>query len=57
MTIPVLVAISHGDAEKEHGLTFVALSRSTDMNNEFLGPGRCLERLTTRISSGLKLKQ
>ena len=57
MTIPGLVAISLGDVEKEHGLTFVALSRSTDINNVFLGAGRSLERLTTKISSGYKLKQ
>ena len=57
MTIPGLVAVSLGDCEKEHGLTFVALSRSAVINNVFLGPGCSLERLTTKISNGLKLKQ
>ena len=57
MTIPGLVAISLGDVEKEHGLTFVALYRSTDVDNVFLGAGCSLERLTTKISSGYKLKQ
>ena len=57
MTITGLVALSLGDAEKEHGLTFVALSRSTDINNVFLGAGCSLERITTKISSGFKLKQ
>lgn len=57
MTIQGLVAVSLGDCEKEHGLTFVALSRSTDIDNVFLGAGCSLERLTTKISNGLKLKQ
>jgi ATP-dependent DNA helicase PIF1 len=57
MTITGLVALSLGDAEKEHGLTFVALSRATDMCNVFLGAGCSLERLSTKISSGYKLKQ
>ena len=46
-----------GDSEKEHGLTFVALSRATDINNVFLGAGCSFERITTKISSGFKLKQ
>ena len=57
MTITGPVALSLGDAEKEYGLTFVALSRSTDINNVFLGAGCSLERRTTKISSGFKLKQ
>ena len=57
MTIRGLVSVSLGDSEKEHGLTFVALSRATDINNVFLGAGCSLERITTKISSGFKLKQ
>jgi ATP-dependent exoDNAse (exonuclease V) alpha subunit len=57
MTIPGLLAILLGDVEKVRGLTFVALSRSTDVNNVFLGPGCPFERLTTRISSDIKLRQ
>jgi hypothetical protein len=57
MTIPGHVAVSLGDCEKEHGLTFVALSRSTDVNDVFLGPGCSLERLTAKISNGLKLTE
>lgn len=57
MTITGLIALSFGESEKEHGLTFVALSRSTDINKVFLGPGCSLDRLTKKISNGLKLKQ
>ena len=56
MTITGLVALALGDSEQEHGLTFVGLSRATDIQNVFLGPGCSLQRLTTKISSGLKLK-
>ena len=52
----VAVVLCLGDAEKEHGLTFVALSRSTDINNVFLGAGCSLERITSKISNGFKLK-
>ena len=57
MTITGPVALCLGDAEKEHGLTFVALSRSTDIKNVFFGAGCSLERITTKISVGFKLKQ
>ena len=57
MTITGLIALSLGEKEKEHGLTFVALSRATDINNVFLGAGCSLERLTKTISKGVKLKQ
>ena len=57
MTITGPVALSLGDAEKEHGLTFVALSRSTDINNVLFRSGCSLERITTKISRGFKLKQ
>ena len=57
MTITGLVALALGDSETEHGLTFVGLSRATDFENVFLGPGYSLERLTTKISNGVKLKQ
>ena len=46
-----LVALSLGDAEKEHGLSFVGLSRSANINNIILGAGCSLERITTKTSS------
>ena len=46
-----------GDSEKEHGLSYVALSRATDINNVYIS-GRCsLDRLTTKISAGKKLQE
>ena len=44
MTITGLVALVLGDSEQEHGLTFVGLSRATDIQNVFLGPGLWFER-------------
>lgn len=42
---------------QDHGLTFVALSRATSIDNVFLCSGCSLERLTTKVSEGYKLKQ
>ena len=49
LTIKGLVALQLGESEKEHGLTFVGLSRATDINNIFLGNGCCLERFTLQL--------
>jgi Fe-S cluster biogenesis protein NfuA len=57
LTIKGLLSVELGDSEKEHGLTFVALSRATSIDNVFLCSGCSLERLTTKISEGYKLKQ
>ena len=53
LTIKGLVAVSLGDSEKEHGLSFVALSRATDIKNVYLGNGCSLQRLT-KIKDGAK---
>jgi hypothetical protein len=44
LTIKGLVAVSLGESEKEHGLTFVALSRATDIKNVYLGNGASFQR-------------
>jgi ATP-dependent exoDNAse (exonuclease V) alpha subunit len=44
LTIKGLVAVSLGESEKEHGLTFVALSRATDIINVYLGNGASFQR-------------
>ena len=56
LTIDGLLSFQLGDTEKEHGITFVGLSRSTNINNVSLCGGCSLERLTTKISQGTKLK-
>jgi hypothetical protein len=42
--------------EKEHGLTYVGISRVLACEQIDIGPGCSLERLTTKISSGSRLK-
>jgi hypothetical protein len=55
LTIKGLVAVELGDSEKEHGLTFVALSRATEMTNVYLVNGCSFTRLT-KIKDGPKIK-
>jgi hypothetical protein len=43
--------------EKEHGLTFVGMSRVKSIDMLCIGQGCTLERLTTRISNGVQLKR
>jgi hypothetical protein len=45
-----------GENEKEHGLTYVGMSRVLASEQIDIGPGFSLERLTTKISSGYRLK-
>lgn len=56
LTIDGLLAFQLGETEKEHGVTFVGLSRSTNIKNVSVCGGCSLERLTTKISRGTKLK-
>ena len=56
MTIKGLVKFLLGEKEKEHGLTYVGLSRVLTPEQINIGPGCSLERLTTKISSGFRLK-
>jgi ATP-dependent exoDNAse (exonuclease V) alpha subunit len=57
LTIRGLVAVSLGESEKEHGISYVALSRATDISNVYLGHGFSLDRLTIKISQGNKFKE
>jgi hypothetical protein len=45
-----------GENEKEHGLTYVGMSRVLACEQIDVGPGCSLVRLTTKISSGSRLK-
>ena len=56
MTIKGLVKFLLGEREKEHGLTYVGMSRVLTHEQISIGAGCSLERLTTKISSGSKLK-
>jgi ATP-dependent exoDNAse (exonuclease V) alpha subunit len=56
MTIKGLVKFLLGENEKEHGLTYVGISRVLACEQIDIGPGCSLERLTTKISSGSRLK-
>jgi hypothetical protein len=55
MTIKGLVRFLLGDKEKQHGLTYVGMSRVEICEQLNIGPGCSLERLTTKISSGSRL--
>ncbi len=46
-----------GKEEKEHGLTYVAFSRILAIEQMYVGQGFSLDRLTTDISKGFKLKK
>lgn len=56
MTITDAVMVNLGNTERDHGCSYVALSRVTSVTNLCIGPGVTLERLTTAISKGKKLK-
>ena len=49
-------AIVIGDKEKTTGLTYLILSRNTDIKQLCIGDGITLERLTTTISGSKALK-
>jgi hypothetical protein len=55
MTIREKVAYDLGKSEKEAGLTYVALSRITDVNNLLINNGCSFDRLTSTISKNKKL--
>ena len=57
MTIKGLLAYFLGKEEKEHGLTYVAFSRILAIEQMFVGQVFSLDRLTTDISKGYKLKK
>jgi hypothetical protein len=46
-----------GDTEVDHGLTYVDFSRILAIEQLFVGQGCSLDRLTTKLSKGLKLKK
>jgi hypothetical protein len=56
MTIKGFVKSLLGENEKEHGLTYVGKSRVLACEQIDIGPGCSLVRLTTKISSGSRLK-
>ena len=56
MTIKELVKFLLGEREKEHRLNYVGMSRVLTHEQISIGAGCSLERLTTTISSGSKLK-
>ena len=57
LTIKGLLAYFLGKEVKEHGLTYVAFSRILAIEQLFVGQGFSLNRLTTDISKGCKLKK
>jgi hypothetical protein len=57
LTIKGLLAYFLGNEEKEQGLSYVALSRILAIEQMFVGQGFSLDRLTTEISKGYKLKK
>jgi hypothetical protein len=57
LTIKGLLAYFLGKEEKEHGLTYVAFSRILAIEQMYVGQGFSLDRLTTDISKGFKLKK
>jgi hypothetical protein len=56
MTIKGLAKYISGENEKEHGLTYVGMSRVLACERIDIGSGCSLERLTTKISSGSRVK-
>jgi ATP-dependent DNA helicase PIF1 len=57
MTIHTTLAFILGTLEAEAGLTYVGISRMTDILNLFIGQGCSLDRLTKTIKKNAKLKQ
>ena len=57
MSIQDPVWISLGPKERDHRLTYVAMSRVTNFKILCIGPGVELQRLTSVISSGKKLQE
>ena len=55
-TIRGKIVISLGNKEPEHGYSYVAFSRATKFSDVGIIGGVTEERLTTKISSGKKLK-
>ncbi len=56
MAITTKLGYELGTKEPEAGLTYVALSRMTNIENLFIGGGCSLARLTTTIRNNKKLK-
>ena len=56
MTITTKLGYDLGTTEPEAGLTYVALSRMTDISNLYIGGGCTLARMTTTIQKNVKLK-
>ena len=50
------IVIDFGVREKTHGVSYVSMSRATDLNNICIGAGCSVERLTTKISSMKKVQ-
>jgi ATP-dependent DNA helicase PIF1 len=57
MTLTVPVYTKLGNKEPEHGCTYVVLSRPKDLENLCIHNGITLDRITTAISNGKKLKR
>jgi hypothetical protein len=55
MTIKSLVKFLLRDEEKEHGLTYVGMSRVEGYVQMNIGPGFTLDRISTQISKGRRL--
>ena len=56
-TIPDKLVLDIGEQEKEHGLTYTAFSRATDVANIGITNPLTRARLTSKIKNGKKLKR
>jgi hypothetical protein len=56
MTIRSALAFILGTREADAGLTYVSISRMTDILNLFIGQGCSFERLTETIKKNVKLQ-
>jgi len=56
-TIPDKLVLDIGEQEKEHGLTYTAFSRATDVANIGIANPLTRARLTSKIKNGKKLKR
>jgi hypothetical protein len=56
-TIKTPMCVRLGDKEPEHGATYVVFSRPDDLRNINIGAGVSLDRLTTKIANGKKIKE
>jgi hypothetical protein len=57
MTCTGKVYAPFADIERQSGLSYVNLSRLTDMSNLCIGKAICLDRITTKISSSKGMQE